>query len=154
MPAPKNGAPRDPRGCLRCGYSVYEAEKLIAAGRVSVFIFLRLCKCFFLLLFVCCCCLNIVRITWKCLKEICVINQILVRFSSDSHQILVRFFSDSPQILLRFSSDSRQILVRFLSDSRQILIRFSSDFRQIFVSFSLDSRQILVTMVFFKTIVT
>jgi len=33
MPLPKNGAPRDPGGCLRCGYAVYEAEKLIAAGR-------------------------------------------------------------------------------------------------------------------------
>jgi len=35
MPAPKNGAPRNPSstGCLRCGYAVYEAEKLIAAGR-------------------------------------------------------------------------------------------------------------------------
>ena len=36
MPLPKNGAPRDPGGCLRCGYAVYEAEKLIAAGRVSI----------------------------------------------------------------------------------------------------------------------
>jgi hypothetical protein len=35
MPAPKNGAPRNnsSTGCLRCGYAVYEAEKLIAAGR-------------------------------------------------------------------------------------------------------------------------
>ena len=40
MPAPKNGAPRNTSstGCLRCGYAVYEAEKLIAAGRV------RICK--------------------------------------------------------------------------------------------------------------
>ena len=39
MPAPKNGAPRNnsSTGCLRCGYAVYEAEKLIAAGRVRIF---------------------------------------------------------------------------------------------------------------------
>ena len=35
MPAPKGGMVRSPGGCLRCGHSVYEAEKLIAAGRVS-----------------------------------------------------------------------------------------------------------------------
>ena len=35
LPAPKGGQVKNPRGCLRCGYSVYEAEKLIAAGRVS-----------------------------------------------------------------------------------------------------------------------
>ena len=39
MPAPKNGAPRNnsSTGCLRCGYAVYEAEKLIAAGRVRIY---------------------------------------------------------------------------------------------------------------------
>ena len=35
LPAPKSGFGKNPQGCLRCGYSVYEAEKLIAAGRVS-----------------------------------------------------------------------------------------------------------------------
>ena len=25
------------KGCLRCGFNVFEAEKLIAAGRVSTF---------------------------------------------------------------------------------------------------------------------
>ena len=36
MPSPKGSVnqTRDPKGCLRCDYPVYEAEKLIAAGRV------------------------------------------------------------------------------------------------------------------------
>ena len=36
LPAPKSGFGKNPQGCLRCGYSVYEAEKLIAAGRVRI----------------------------------------------------------------------------------------------------------------------
>lgn len=33
LPAPKDGLSKNSKGCLRCGHSVYEAEKLIAAGR-------------------------------------------------------------------------------------------------------------------------
>ena len=36
MPNDRESKPQEGKGCLRCGYSVYEAEKLIAAGRVTI----------------------------------------------------------------------------------------------------------------------
>jgi hypothetical protein len=34
LPTDRETKSKDGKGCLRCGYNVYEAEKLIAAGRV------------------------------------------------------------------------------------------------------------------------